>query len=155
MSMIGNLLGFRRGFIIWGIVTGVLLTLFVAHLFWIKSFKSPRATRLLIWSLVFLVLTVVIPALDAFPFWKKIHGITAVAFAISLLSSIYLFIGHLEEVNKKLAGISIKLMILVVGGSLMMLFLFGMTGIFEIFFFTSLSLFLGILRYFLKGSPHE
>ena len=35
---------------------------------------------------------------------------------------------------------------LVVGGSLLMLFVFGMNGIFELFFFISLSIFLGALN---------
>ena len=145
-SMIGNKLGYRLNFIIWGTVTGLLLTFFVIRLYVLKSFKHERAGRLVIWSLVFLILTVLIPAFDRLPILLKLHALSAVAFGLTITASLYLFIKHLEHTHQKLYSWSMLMMCIIIGGSLLMLLIFGMTGIFELFFFLSLSLFLAILN---------
>ncbi|NHB68729.1 hypothetical protein [Perlabentimonas gracilis] len=146
LSMIGNRLGYRLNFIIWGIVTGLLLTFFIIRLFVLKSFHNQRARRLLVWALVFLLLTVLIPSLERLPVLMIFHILVAAGFAISLTLSLYLFIKHLSISDQKVYRWSILMFYLVVGGSLLMLFVFGMNGIFELFFFISLSIFLGALN---------
>jgi len=146
LSMIGNHLGYRLNFIIWGIVTGLLLTFFIIRLFVLKSFHNQRARRLLVWSLVFLLLTVLIPTLEHLPVLKVFHVLVAIGFALSLTLSLYLFIKHLSYNDQKAHSSSMVMFYIVVGGSLLMLFIFGMNGIFELFFFISLSIFLGILN---------
>ncbi len=155
MSMIGNKLGYRVSFIIWGIVTGLLLTFYVFRLYVLKSFFRKRARRLLIWSLVFLVLTVAIPAMEHLPILNRLHAMAAVAFALCLIASLYLFIKHLEAESKKISLRSLWMLYVVVGGSLILFFIFGNTGIFELFFFFSLSVFLGLLNVWMKRHVPE
>ncbi len=155
MSMIGNKLGYRVSFIIWGMATGLLLTFYVIRLYVLKSFYHKRARRLLIWSLVFLVLTVAIPAMEHLPILKRLHAVAAVAFALCLIASLYLFIKHLEAESKKISLRSLWMLYVVVGGSLILFFIFGNTGIFELFFFFSLSIFLGLLNIWMKKYAHE
>ena len=150
MSMIGNKLGYRLNFIIWGIVTGLLLTFYVLRLYILRSFHHKRARKLLLWSLVFLVLTVAIPAMEHLPILSRLHALSAVAFALSLTASLYLFIRHLESTNKKITLRSLWMLYVVVGGSILLFFLFGNTGVFELFFFFSLSVFLGLLNRWLR-----
>ena len=145
-SMIGNTLGHRLSFILWGVVTGLLLGFYVLRLFILKSFRDTRARKLLLWSLVFLVLTVLIPSLESTYIINRLHDFTAVAFALCLVFSLYLFIRHLHEREQELYSWSLIMFHVVVGGSLLLLLLFGMTGIFQLFFFVSLSVFLAVLN---------
>lgn len=155
-TMIGNMLGHRVGFIIWGTATALLLGFYVLRLFVLKSFRDPRARKLLLWSLVFLLLTVLIPSLHGTYLLNRLHDFAAVAFALCLVMSLYLFIRHLHERDEKVYGLSLAMLHMVIGGSLLLLLLFGMTGIFQLFFFVSLSVFLAVLngRLF-KGSDRK
>ncbi len=146
LSMIGNESGHRMEFILWGIMTGLFLTFFIERLYALKSFDNPRARSLLISSLIFLVLTVLIPYMQDLKILSKIHNITAAAFGICLTASLYLFIKYLSERDHKLYHWSMIMLNVIIVGSLVLLFLFGRTGIFELFFFFSLSIFLGILN---------
>ncbi len=146
LSMIGNKLGYRVNFIIWGITTGLMLTFYILRLYVLRSFFHKRARKLLIWSLVFLILTVAIPAMEHLPVLSRLHALAAVAFGLSLTTSLYLFVRHLEVTHKAITLRSLWMLYTVVGGSVLLFFLFGNTGIFELFFFISLSLFLGILN---------
>jgi len=153
LSMIGNQFDHRINFIIWGAVTGFLLTFYISRLYVLKSFDNKKAHRLLIWSHVFLILTVTIPAVEHLPFLKTIHAIMAVLFGLSLLTSLYLFIRYLGEINEKISIKSMWILIAVLGGSIGLFFLLGNTGVFELFFFFSLVIFLAVLRKWLK--PYE
>lgn len=146
LSMIGNKLGYRINFILWGTVTGLLLTFFILRLYVLKSFHNPRARRLLIWSLLFLILTVLIPAMEHLPILKKLHAIAAIAFGLSLSTSLYLFIRYLHTSHKKVSIKSLWMLYAVVFGSITLFFLVGNTGVFELFFFFSITLFLALLN---------
>jgi putative effector of murein hydrolase LrgA (UPF0299 family) len=152
MSMIGNKFGYRLNFIIWGAVTGFLLMFYVLRLFVLKSFKDKRARRLLIWSLLFLMMTVLIPAVDYLPVLNKLHTLAAIAFALSLMTSLYLFVKHLQRLNKSSKSWSMAMFWITIGGSLLLHSLFGNTGIFELFFFFSLVVFLLFLRGISEGN---
>ena len=145
LSMIGNKFGYRINFIAWGISVGLLLTFFTLRLYVLKSFRNPRARRLLIWSLIFLILTVLIPAVEHLPILSKLHAFAAVAFGLSLSASLYMFIRFLHSIDKKVSIRSKRILMMVVSGSILLFFLFGNTGIFELFFFFSITLFLFIL----------
>jgi len=145
LSMIGNKLGYRINFITWGISIGLLLTFFLLRLYVLKSFRNPRARRLLIWSLIFLILTVLIPAVEHLPILKRLHAIAAVAFGLSLSASLYMFVRYLRSIDEKVSIRSMWHLLTVVFGSLLLFFLFGNTGVFELFFFFSITLFLYIL----------
>ena len=146
MSMMGNKMGYRVSFIVWGIVTGILLGFFIIRLFFLKSFNDPRSRRLLIWSLIFLLLTVLIPSVESLPLLSKIHTLSAAAFALSLTASLYLFAKHLENKSPRAYNWSMLMIHVIIGGPLVLLFLFGMNAIFQLFFFFSLSIFLAILN---------
>ncbi len=145
LSMIGNKLGYRINFITWGVSVGLLLTFFLLRLYVLKSFHNQRARRLLIWSLVFLILTVLIPAVEHLPILKRLHAIAAVAFGLSLTASLYMFIRYLNSIDEKVSIRSMWFLLLVVFGSILLFFLFGNTGVFELFFFFSITLFLLVL----------
>jgi len=153
LSMIGNMGDYRLDFIVWGVVTGFLITFYIARLYMMKSFYHPRAHRLLLWSHVFLVLTVVIPAVETLPFLRRLHALMAVLFALSLLASLYLFIRYLGEIDKSLFHWSSWMLFIVLFGSLGLFYFVGNTGIFELFFFLSITAFLALLRLWLK--PYE
>lgn len=150
LSMIGNQVEYRLRFIIWGVVTGFLLTFYISRMYIMKSFSQPRAHRLLLWSHIFLVLTVVIPAVDHLPFLKSVHAVMAVFFGVSLLTSLYLFIRFLGEIDEHISFKSSWMLLFVLLGSIGLFFLLGNTGIFELFFFISLAVFLAILRIWLQ-----
>ncbi|TVQ49826.1 MAG: hypothetical protein EA362_03850 [Saprospirales bacterium] len=153
MSMIGNQFDYRLNFIVWGTVTGFLLTFYISRLYVLKSFDNKRANRLLIWSHVFLILTVSIPAVEHLPFLKTLHAVMAVMFGLSLLTSLYLFIRFLGEINEQITIKSMWFLTVVLAGSIGLFFLLGNTGVFELFFFFSLVIFLAVLRRWLK--PYE
>jgi len=146
LSMIRNELGYRIKFIAWGITTGLLLTFFIIRLYELESFRDRKARRFLMASLIFLVLTVFIPYMEDLWVLSKLHNITAFLFGVSLIASLYLFIQFLADNHKKIYHWSMKRFYLIVGGSVFLYFIFGSTGIFEQYFFLSLSIFLGILR---------
>lgn len=150
LSMIGNLVEYRKGFILWGVVTGLLLTFYIYRLYVLKAFDHPRAKKLLFGSLLFLVLTVLIPAVEELPFLRKLHAAMAVLFALSLTASLYLFIRYLAAIDQQITLRSTWMLFSIVGISIGLFFILGSTGIFELFFFLSLSVFLVLLKVWLK-----
>jgi hypothetical protein len=81
-------------------------------------------------------------------FFFNFHNIFAFLFSLFLMFSLFLFSKYLSSYNKKIYLKSFNWFLITLGGSLLMLFLFGFTGIFELFFFISLSVFLLILNLF-------
>ncbi len=147
LSMIGNRFDARLEFIAWGILTAGLLIIYVLHIFKLGAFKHKKARKYLIRSGAFLVLTVLTPAMEEiWPIMHKLHAIWGALFGLSLVVSLYFFIKYLREYNEKLFSISFLLLMLSVGGSISLLFLFGNTGLFELFFFISISLVLLFLE---------
>lgn len=150
-SMIGNYFDYRVNFIIWGAITAILLLISIIHIYNNSKFEDKRAHRYVKLSILFLVLTVITPTANddsiygplskRFPFFN-IHGIFGFMFGLFLILSLLLFSKYLSAVNKEVSIRSIKLLLITVGGSLSTLFIFGMTGIFELFFFLFLSIFL-------------
>ena len=152
-SMIGYWFNNRLGFIIWGTVTAFLLLIGIFNIYKQVSFKSKRAYRLLYASILFLVLSVITPTVNSEPlrkemreglFYFNLHGLFAALFAIFLLTSLFLFSHYLSITDNKKMSLkgSLGWLLIISGGSLIILFLFGMTGVFELFFFISLSVFL-------------
>lgn len=151
LSMIGNRFDARLNFIIWGVVTAGLLILLVLHIFKLGAFKHETARKHLIRSGVFLILTVLTPAIEElWPILHRLHAIYGALFGLSLVASIYYFIKYLEAFNEKLFSISFFLLMLSAGGSAALFFLFGNTGLFELFFFISISLVLLFLEFAMK-----
>lgn len=142
-SMIGNRFEQMTEFIIWGVVTGGLLVFFIGWLFKNAAYKEKKARRLLIWSNVFLVLCVATPAIKEIdPISHKLHALWGGLFGISLCMAVYFFVRHLIETNNKISPKTLMYFNIVVFGSIGCLLIFGNTGIFELFFFVTLSIFL-------------
>lgn len=134
-SMIWNKLWHRLSFILRWTLTWMMLTFQILRLYIIKSFQNKQARKLLLRSLFFLVLTVVIPAMENLPILKKLHALLAAAFAISLMVSLYLFVKHLQKSKKRIYDRSILVFLITIFWSLTSLFIFGNTWVFELFFF--------------------
>lgn len=142
-SMIGNQFEQMTEFIIWGAVTGGLLVFFIGWLFKHAAYKEKKARRLLIWSNVFLVLCVATPAIrEIDPITHKLHALWGGLFGVSLCMSVYFFIKHLIATNKNISPRTLMYYNIVVFGSIGCYILFGNTGVFELFFFITLSILL-------------
>ena len=145
-SMIGNQFEQMTQFIIWGIVTGGLLVFFIGWLFKHAAYKDKKARRLLIWSNVFLMFCVATPAIrEIDPIAHKLHALWGGLFGISLCMSVYFFIKHLIATNKNVSPRALMYYNIVVFGSIACLLFFGNTGVFELFFFITLSILLMVL----------
>lgn len=158
LSMIGNWYDYYTRFVLWGIITSILLFISIYHIYQSANFKNRKAIRFLILSVIFLVLTVLTPTISEEPIQKELreifvfnfHGLFGFAFSFFLILSLYLFSRYLSSVDETLSLKSFRWLLITVGGSILTLFIFGMTGIFEIFFFVSLSIFLFIINIGIK-----
>jgi len=147
LSMIGNRFDRMNEFIIWGTVSGILLFLYIINLFREAAFQNKRARRMLVYSTIFLVLTVITPAVEEInSVTHRLHAVFGAFFAIFLSASLYFFIRYLKTVNKDIFSRSMIYLNIVVLGSLSLLIAFGNNGIFELFFFLTLSFYLWILK---------
>ena len=113
-------------------------------------------------SLFFLNLTVITPTAHSEPiqeelkshfFYFNLHGLFAVLFGLFLLTSLFIFSRYTSQINKNFSTKSLILLLTTIGGSVFTLFIFGMTGIFELFFFLSLSIFLIVASFLIKKDP--
>lgn len=161
--MIGNWFGYYRSFILWGIITAILLSIAIINIYKKTNFQNKKAYRFLYYSMFFLILTVITPTGSNEPIEEELrnafhinfHGIFGVLFSVFLIISLILFYRYLTLTNKKLSIRTSWWLFITVGGSLFTLFLFGMTGIFELFFFISLSIFLFIINSDIKKLNKE
>ena len=156
LSMIGNWFnwGDRIKFIIWGIFTAIFIVIFLIHIFQETRFRNKKAYRFLYASGILLVLSVFTPTITKQPIPLDmrtlrigLHEIFSVLFSIFLIASLYLFSRYLSESEQELSIKPLRYLLITVGGSILVLTIFGMTGIFEFFFFISLSIFLLIVEF--------
>jgi hypothetical protein len=155
LSKIGNWFGHFNIFVTWGIITAILLLITIYDIYNKFHFKNKRAIFYLALASLFLVLTVITPMLPQEVVTQELrkwfifnfHFLFAVIFSLFLIISLYLFTKYLSSINKKLSLRSFKWLLITVGGSLLILFFFGITGVFQLFFFISLSIFLLILHF--------
>lgn len=150
-SMIWNRLWHRLDFILWWFFTWLMLTFYLFRLYVMESFKNKKALKFLLWSFVFLLLTVVVPAVETEQLTKRLHTLLALAFFVNLMISLYLFILYLQKTDTKRYTLSMWLFLFIVIWSLAMLFIFWMTWIFELFFFWSLSISLFLISILYKN----
>ncbi len=148
LSMIGNRFDLRLEFVIWGIVTSSSIVFLLGHIYKLGAFENKRASKLLVFSGIFLVFTVLVPAYKGvWPVSTKIHALFGALFAMSLVASIFYFLRYIGQYSRHLGRISTFLFLLVVCGSLTCMYFLGNTGVFELYFFISFSLFLLFLGY--------
>ncbi|HCY00203.1 MAG TPA: hypothetical protein DG754_08705 [Bacteroidales bacterium] len=146
-SMIGNRFDRMTEFIIWGASTGFLLAFFILYLYRKASYKNRKSKRLLIYSNIFLVLTCATPAVKEInAFTHSLHTLFAILFGVSLSGSLFFFNKFLKSKNEEIYGKSALFLNVIIFGSLALLVVFGNSGIFELFFFLTLSTFLLVLN---------
>lgn len=147
LSMIGNQFDQMTQFAIWGIGTGAVLVVYILQLYQKANFNDKKARRKLFLSNVFLVLTVVTPAVEEIsPFMHKLHAAFGAFFAINLCLSIFYLGKYLKTKHRKVANKSMGYLFAVVFVSLVLLVQFGNNGIFELFFFLAISVLLFVLN---------
>ena len=151
LSMIGNRFDARLEFIVWGVFSASVLFFYVLHLFRLGGFSNPKARRLLIYSSVFLVLCVVTPAIEElWPILHKLHAVFGALFGLTLVLAINYFIKYIKAFNKELYSIAFALLMLSAFGTIVLLLALGNTGIYEFYFFFTISILLILMERKLK-----
>ncbi len=143
LSNIGNFFTYREVFIAWSIVAGVAIQTACVSLFRLENFKQRRSFTFVIYASVFMVLTAIIPALkDTFPFWHFVHVLTAIFYALFLILGLQPFLHYVSKGNPRLRKIIAIWQYVIIGGGFLSILIFGMSGIFEIWCISTLTIFL-------------
>jgi len=142
-SNIGNFFDYRWLFIVWAIVCGVAIQCSLQALFRLEEYRSKAQYWYSGIGTIFLVATALIPALrEEFPVWHYLHMGTSVIYAVLMFLSLNPFVTWVSRENPRLRlACRIWLGVIWIGSTLPLLFL-GKNGLFEMWFFTSMILFL-------------
>jgi len=143
LSKIGNYFTYRWVFIVWAMVTGFAIQIAILVLFHVEEYKAKHPYIYNSLSAIFLTATAIIPSLSKiYPFWHFIHTLLTVFYAISVFLSINPFVIWVGKNNPRLRFfLNIWLGVIWIG-SLFPIILFGKTGMFELWFFLTLIIFL-------------
>jgi len=142
-SKIGNRFDNRVLFIFWAIFTGGTIQTSVLALFRLEEYNFKFAYRSVVIGTIFLVLSAIIPALaETYPVWTWLHVITAGLYGLFLSFGLAPFIFFVSRENPRLRLVIKVWAIIVWIGSFAWMFILGNTGIFELWFFGSVILFL-------------
>ena len=143
LSNIGNFFSYREVFIIWAIVAGLSIQTACIFLFRLERFEQRRSFTFIVYASIALVATAVIPALkDKFPFWHYVHVLTSINYALFLILGLQPFLNYVSRENPRLRKIIAIWQYLIVGGGFLCVIIFGMSGIFEIWFISTVTIFL-------------
>ncbi|MCF7926462.1 MAG: hypothetical protein K9L74_02635 [Candidatus Izimaplasma sp.] len=144
LSNIGN--GFsiqnRILFIVWASYTGFTLSSSIFFLFYLENYKNQRHYSYISISVIFLVLTAVIPSTSDLLFWSWIHVIAAGLFGLFITLGFYPFAMYIANENKHLKRVIYIWISVIWLGSILSYFMFVNKGIFEIWFFIAFIVFL-------------
>jgi len=142
-SNIGNFFDYRIFFIVWAIVSGLAIQVSIVALFRLENYKAKSSYLFVGLAAFFLVLTSLIPALkDIYPFWHWLHTACAIVFALFMLLSLIPYVLFISRENPRLRLVLKLWMVVIWIGSLFPLILFGTSGLFELWFFVSLIIWL-------------
>ncbi|MBW6457990.1 MAG: hypothetical protein K0B52_02390 [FCB group bacterium] len=143
LSNIGNFFTYREAFIVWAMIAGFSIQSACLALFRLENYKQKRHFSFIVYASIALVLTAIIPALkDSFPFWHYIHLLTALFYALFLILGLLPFIRFISRENPRLSKAIRIWEYVIMGGSILSLIIFGKSGIFELWFVTSVTMFL-------------
>lgn len=152
LSMIGNRFTFRLDFIVWGILTSIFLTIYIFDLYKKSQFHSQTSFGWLFVGIASLVISVLTPVLEQLPLSRVVHNFFSLVFGIALIVSIFIFVKFIHTVDERMYRKATKYLSIIIGGTFLCIVFFGITGIFEIYFITSL----GMLLYFIgRNLPLE
>ncbi len=144
-SNIGNFFDYRWLFIVWSIVSGIAIQTAIQALFRLEDYaRGIRWKNLLLFlSVVLLVATALIPALkEQYPFWHVLHFVTAILHALCIFGAFIPFVLWVSQENPRLRLIITLCIAAVWGGALLALILAGKSGLFEMWFYVGMILFL-------------
>ncbi|MFA6618550.1 MAG: hypothetical protein WCT23_05725 [Candidatus Neomarinimicrobiota bacterium] len=143
LSNIGNFFNYRQVFIIWAIIAGLSIQTACIALFKLEKYEQKKASTLVIYASIALVLTAIIPAArDLFPFWHFVHVLTSINYGLLLILGLFPFIRFISTNNPRLRKANRLWGYIIIGGSFLSILIFGMSGIFEIWFVATTTLFL-------------
>lgn len=143
LSNIGNLFTYREFFIIWGIVTGIAIQSSSIALFKLEKYTNKIHFNFIIYGSIFLILTAIIPAVKAvFPFWHTIHVLTSAFYALFVILGLAPFVLKVSKENPRLQKVISIWLIIILGGAILSLIIFGMSAIFELWFIVTITIFL-------------
>lgn len=143
LSKIGNYFTYRWLFIVWAIITGFAIQTATLVLFHLENYKAKHQYIYNSLSAIFLIITAIIPSLYLiYPFWHFLHTLFAIIYAFFVFMSISPFVVWVSKNNPRLrTSLSIWLNVIWVG-ALFPLILFGKSGMFELWFFITMIIFL-------------
>jgi hypothetical protein len=143
LSNIGNFFTYREIFIIWAVIAGASIQTACVTLFRLEQFKQKRSYTFIVYASIALVLTAIIPAIkDTFPFWHFVHVLIAINYALFLILGLQPFLRYISKENPRLRKIIAIWQYVIVGGGFLSVLIFGMSGIFEIWFIATVTMFL-------------
>lgn len=142
-SKIGNRFNNRVLFIVWAIFTGGAIQTSVLALFKLEQYNLKIAYKFVVTATIFLIISAITPAIaETYPLWTWVHIITAGLYGLFLSLGLAPFIMFVSKENPRLR-LAIKIWAIVVwAGSITFMLMLGNTGIFELWFFGSMIVFL-------------
>lgn len=139
LSNIGNFFDYRLFFIVWSIISGLAIQFSMLALFNLEHYHRKPLYWFAGIGTIFLVATALIPALkDTYPFWHLLHTATSVVYALFIFLSVNPFTIWVTKNNPRLRLVLRIWLGVIWGGGLLMLILFGRSGMFELWFFVTL-----------------
>lgn len=143
-SKIGNRFNItnRVWFIVWAISTGTIIQVSIVTLFKLENYKNKRQSWFVISGSIFLVMSSLAPSLPDLPFWTNIHLITAGLFALLLTMGFFPFAFWVARENPRLRRIIYIWLTITWGGGSFWYITLGNTGMFEMWFFVFIIVFL-------------
>lgn len=143
-SKIGNRFNItnRVWFIIWAISTGTIIQLSIVTLFKLENYKNKRQSWFVISGSAFLVMSSLAPSLPDLTFWTNVHLVTAGLFALLLTMGFFPFALWVARENPRLKRIIYIWLTITWGGGSFWYITLGNTGMFEMWFFVFIIVFL-------------
>lgn len=141
-SNIGNYYDYRIVFIFWAILCGAAIQTTILTLFRLQEYHPKRQVYLIYLANFFLVATAIIPAiLPTYPILHAIHTVFAGLHAVCILLSLRPYLKIVIQKNPRIKHHVDIWQIAIWGGSIVMMLL-TFSGIFQLWFFISLLMFL-------------
>lgn len=143
LSKIGNYFDYRWLFIVWSIVAGIAIQSAILALYRMENYHAKHLYKFTIASAAFLIITALIPSLSQiYPFWHFLHTLFAIIYALFVFMTLNPFVFFVSKNNPRLRlFLKIWLCVIWIGGAFTLI-LFGNSGIFEMWFFITIIIFL-------------
>ncbi len=142
-SKIGNRFDNRILFIVWALFTGFTIQFSTIQLFRLERYSLSKAYKYIIIATVFLIISAIIPALEEkYPFWTWVHIVAAGLFFVFLTLSLYPFMKFVSKESPRLRQVILSWTIIIWGGVIFWVILYGNSGIFELWGFGAILIFL-------------